>query len=35
MSVRYLMAIWCRCFISAFNSVLGISSFSSSLIGCS
>ena len=31
--VRHLMAIWCRCFISVLTSVLGIFSFSSSLIG--
>ena len=29
------MAIWCNCFISVLISVLGILSFSSSLIGCS
>ena len=29
------MAIWCRCFINVLISLLGILSFSRSLIGCS
>ena len=32
--VRYLMAIWCRCFMSVLISFLGIFSFYRSLIGC-